>query len=797
MESITWWIVRNPWKVVLATILLVFASSFGAKNIVLNADYRAFFSHDNPHLQAFEELQNEYNKVDNILIALVPEDGEVFNERMLTLVEDLTEASWQVPYSRRVDSIANFQHTYSEEDDLIVENLFEYSSELSEEEIANKKQVALTDPVLAGNLIAYDGGATGVNITINLPGKNQAREVPEVVEYVRNMVAEYEAQYPDVSFHLTGVTMTNNAFPEASQQDMQSLYPIMLGLILVLLFLSLKGLWGTLATFSIVIFSSGLGLGLFGWPGPEVTPTTLSAPVMIMTLAIADCIHILMSYYHGIAKGESKQAAMVESIRINFQPVLLTSVTTAIGFLSLNFSDAPPFHDLGNIVCIGVIGAFVLAIFYLPALMMLLPAKKVSKSFNENSKMTALSNFVYGNRHKLFYSMSVLIIALIAVIPLNELDDNTIEYFDWSVQFRADSEMISEELTGVQSINYSLKADGAMGVADPEYLRTIDRFAEFLREQPEVRHVNTFSDTMKRLNKNMNADNPDYYRMPDNRELAAQFILLYELSLPYGLDLTNQVNSDKSATRMVVQIDKISANEMISLDKRAVAWLEENAPEYMVTEGASTAIMFAHITERNITSMISGVVGALILISFIIMASIKSLKLGLISLIPNLVPAGMGFGLWALFDGQVGLGLSVVLGVTLGIVVDDTVHFMTKYVRAKRELGYNSKQAVDYAFHTVGVALTATTIVLCAGFMVLTLSPFAINAQMGLMSALTIALALVVDFFFLPPLLLRVDRDPKDDSGSGAGSVTGKTHSSASSSMSPFSEPEQKLKQAQ
>ncbi|EAT13230.1 MMPL family transporter [Bermanella marisrubri] len=797
MESITWWIVRNPWKVVLATILLVFASSFGAKNIVLNADYRAFFSHDNPHLQAFEELQNEYNKVDNILIALVPEDGEVFNERMLTLVEELTEASWQVPYSRRVDSIANFQHTYSEEDDLIVENLFEYSSELNEEEIDNKKQVALNDPVLAGNLIAYDGGATGVNITINLPGKNQAREVPEVVEYVRNMVAEYEAQYPDVSFHLTGVTMTNNAFPEASQQDMKSLYPIMLGLILVLLFLSLKGLWGTLATFSIVIFSSGLGLGLFGWPGPEVTPTTLSAPVMIMTLAIADCIHILMSYYHGIAKGESKHAAMVESIRINFQPVLLTSVTTAIGFLSLNFSDAPPFHDLGNIVCIGVIGAFVLAIFYLPALMMLLPAKKVSQSFNENSKMTALSNFVYGNRHKLFYGMSVLIIALIAVIPLNELDDNTIEYFDWSVQFRADSEMISEELTGVQSINYSLKADGAMGVADPEYLRTIDRFAEFLREQPEVRHVNTFSDTMKRLNKNMNADNPDYYRMPDSRELAAQFILLYELSLPYGLDLTNQVNSDKSATRMVVQIDKISANEMISLDKRAVAWLKDNAPEYMVTEGASTAIMFAHITERNITSMISGVVGALILISFIIMASIKSLKLGLISLIPNLVPAGMGFGLWALFDGQVGLGLSVVLGVTLGIVVDDTVHFMTKYVRAKRELGYNSKQAVDYAFHTVGVALTATTIVLCAGFLVLTLSPFAINAQMGLMSALTIALALVVDFFFLPPLLLRVDRDSKDDSGSGAGSVTGKTDSSESSSMSPFSEPEQKLNQAQ
>ena len=769
IERITWWLVRHPWAVVIATLLLVVATGYGAKNIKLNADYRAFFSNDNPHLQAFENLQDQYNKVDNILIAMVPKDGEVFNTRILTLVEELTEESWQVPYSRRVDSISNFQHTYAEEDDMIVESLFEYSADLSEEEIQAKKAVALKDPVLAGNLIAYDGKATGVNITINLPGINQAAEVPEVVGFVREMVAKYEEAYPEVGFYLTGVTMTNNAFPEASAQDIKELYPIMILLILVLLFFSLKGMWGTLATFSIVVFSSTIAMGLFGWPGPEVTPTTLSAPVMIMTLAIADCIHILMSYYHGIAKGESKPAAMVESIRINFQPVLLTSVTTAIGFLTLNFSDAPPFHDLGNIVCIGVLAAFLLAIFFLPALMMLLPSKKVSESFGENTKMQKLSEFVIKHFRPLLVSFSVIIVVLIALIPLNELDDNTIEYFDWSIKFRSDSEMIADKLTGVQSMNYSLKADGEMGVVDPAYLNTIDAFADFLRSQPEVRHVGTFSDVMKRLNKNMNGDDESYYKVPNDRQLAAQYMLLYELSLPYGLDLTNQVNGNKSATRMSVQIDKITAQEIIALDNRAVAWLEENAPQYMVTEGASTAVMFAHITERNIKSMIGGVVGALFLISFIIMIAIKSVKLGFISLIPNLVPAGMAFGLWAVFDGMVGLGLSVVMGVTLGIVVDDTVHFMTKYVRAKRELNLKTEAAIEYAFHTVGVALTATTIVLCAGFLVLALSPFAINTHMGIMSALTIGLALIVDFFFLPPLLLQLDKNKNEtDQSKGA-----------------------------
>ncbi len=757
-EKITGFLVTNPWKVLILTLLVVMASGYGAKNISLNADYRAFFSSDNPHLKAFESLQDQYNKVDNILIALVPQDGQVFTPRVLGLIEELTDESWLVPYSRRVDSMTNFQYTFSQEDDLIVAPLFEDAANLSASDIEKRKRIALKDPVLAGNLIAFDGGAAGVNLTINLPGIEQAKEVPEVVGYVREMVAKYEKAYPDIGFYLTGVTMTNNAFPEASQQDIKKLYPVMILVILVLLFFSLKGMWGTLATFSIVVFSSVMAMGLFGWPGVAVTPTTLSAPVMIMTLAIADCIHILMSYYQGIGRGLHKQKAMIESMRINFQPVLLTSVTTAIGFLTLNFSDSPPFHDLGNIVCIGVLAAFALAMFFLPAVMMLLPSKKVSGAFSESKSMQKISDFVVKFHKRLLLGMSVIIIFLLSLVPLNTLDDSTIEYFDWSIDFRSHTEKIAETLTGVQSVNYSLNAGGEMNVADPEYLATIDAFADFLRSQPEVRHVSSFSDVMKRLNKNMNSDNEAFYRVPESRALAAQYMLLYELSLPYGLDITNQVNTDKSATRMVVSLDKKTSIEIINLDKRATKWLEENAPAYMVTEGASTGVMFAHITERNIKSMIGGVVGALFLISFIIMIALKSVRLGLISLVPNLVPTGMGFGIWAMYDGQVGLSLSVVMGVTLGIVVDDTIHFLSKYIRAKREMNLSSEAAVNYAFHTVGVALSSTTLVLCAGFMVLTLSPFSLNSEMGLMSAITIALALLVDFFFLPPLLLLLDK---------------------------------------
>ena len=182
-----------------------------------------------------------------------------------------------------------------------------------------------------------------------------------------------------------------------------------------------------------------------------------------------------------------------------------------------------------------------------------------------------------------------------------------------------------------------------------------------------------------------------------------------------------------------------------------------NTPS-LESSGSSPTIMFSHISKRNISRMLAGTTIALVLISVILMVSLRSLKYGLISLIPNLVPAGMAFGIWAIFNGQVGLSVSVVIAMTLGIVVDDTIHFLSKYLRARREQGLDTADAIRYAFNTVGEALLITTIILTAGFMILAQSSFSLNSDMGLMTAITICIALFVDFFFLPPLLIWLDK---------------------------------------
>ncbi len=752
------WILRWRWLVIVATVVSVVLLASGGRFLSLTNDYRVFFSKDNPQLTAFENLQDTYTKTDNVLIMLLPKQGGVISKPVVTAVAELTDAAWQVPYSIRVDSITNFQHTHAEGDDLVVEDLFEDPQSMPDEELLRRGNIALSEPLLANRLISPAAHATGVNITIELPGVNPTAEVPEVVGFVRNMVADFEQRYPQIAFHVTGVVMMNNAFPEASIGDMQTLVPMALAAIIFGLIFFLRTVSGTVVTVVLIFMSIFMAMGSVGWFGIRLTPPTMSAPTMILTLAVADSIHFLSTMLFRMRHGDSKHDAIVESLRINFHPIFLTSLTTAIGFLSMNFSDAPPFRDLGNITAMGVIYAFFLSVTFLPAMISVLPVRARTRKTRGAHFMDAIAEFVIRYRSLLLFGVGGLILVLTVLAPRNELNDNFVEYFDERIEFRRATDKVAENLTGLYFIDYSMDSRQAGGISEPEFLRKIEDFANWYRQQPEVTHVNVITDIFKRLNRNMHGDDSDWYTLPEARNLAAQYLLLYEMSLPYGLDLNNQINIDKSATRMSVVLETITTQQALALEARARQWMQQHTPE-LVTRGASPTIMFAHIGMRNIKSMLTGTTVALFLISLTLIFALRSLRLGLISLIPNLAPAAMAFGVWWLVRGEVGLALSVVVAMTLGIVVDDTVHFLSKYVRARREQGLNSEDAVRYAFSSVGIALWITTAVLVAGFLVLSYSAFELNSSMGLMTAITIAIALFVDFFFLPPLLMWLDRD--------------------------------------
>ncbi|HSG99726.1 MAG TPA: MMPL family transporter, partial [candidate division Zixibacteria bacterium] len=488
---------------------------------------------------------------------------------------------------------------------------------------------------------------------------------------------------------------------------------------------------------------------------------SLTAPTIIMTLAIADCVHIVVTALRERRNGRSKRDAIVESLRLNFLPVFLTSLTTAIGFLSLNWIKVPPIAHLGNITAVGVTLAFVFSVTTLPALLSVLPLKPPRERARKTSFFERWAAFIIANRTAALWGSAVVVVGLASLIPSNELNDRFTEYFDETIRFRVENDFIAENLTSAYQIEYSLGAKGSGGVQEPQYLESVERFAQWWKENPQVSHVATITDVMKRLNMNMHGDDSAFYRLPDNRELAAQYLLLYEMSLPYGLDLNNQINVDKSASRFVVTLaGNVSAKDLRDISRAGEQWLVHNAPTHMQASASSPPIMFAYISQIALNNMLVGTTLALILVSSVILIALRSFRIGMLSLIPNLVPVGIGFGVWALINGEINMGMAPVVGMTLGIVVDDTIHFLSKYLRGRREIGLQAPEAVSYAFRTVGPAMVITTVTLVLGFVILSLSSFSVNSDMALMTAITIAAALVADFILLPALLLKADSAP-------------------------------------
>jgi len=778
IESYAKTVLRFRWLVIAVTVVIMSVLASGGRFLAFTNDYRVFFGPDNPQLLAFDDLQETYTKSDNLFIMMEPNSGTVFDKSTMAAIVDATERSWQVPYSIRVDSISNFQHTRAEEDDMFVEELIEEPEFFEQADIERIQAIALDQPQLVNKLVSTSGAVTGINITVELPAplteedmllsaEDRAAKDPNIalgvaMNAAREMVAQLQADYPEIKFYTTGIVAMNQAFPEAITADAKSLLPMAFLVVIVGVILFLRNVFSMVGTVIVILFSILMAMGTAGWTGILLTPPAASAPTVILTLAVADCVHFLVTMLQNMRDKMPKNEAIIESLRVNFTPIFLTSVTTAIGFLSMNFSDSPPFHDLGNIVALGVGFAFFLAVFFLPALMSVLPVKVKAQTKTKSSAMERFADIVIAQQKLLLWGMAIVMIGFSVLAPKNQLNDVFVNYFDRTVPFRVATDEVTDKLSGLYILEFDLDSGEEGGVGKPEFLQDVEKFERYVETLDGVQHVSTITETMRRLNRSMHGDDDAYYKLPEERELAAQYLLFYEMSLPSGLDLNNQINQDKSKTRMSVTMETRSTQQVLEFERQTMEWMQANTPAIAtLTTGATS--MFTHISMRNIISMLSGTSIALILISLILLFALRSVKFGLISLIPNIVPALMGFGVWALLVGEVSLAVSVVVAMTLGIVVDDTIHYLSKYLRARRERGMSPEQAVRYAFNTVGVALVVTTIVLACGFMVLAQSNFLLNSQMGLLTAITIVIALIVDFTFLPAFLMLVDKDKTDE----------------------------------
>lgn len=750
-------VIRFRYPVALLSIASMLILGLQTLELRIEAELDYFYDDEYQGLQDLKDLKSTYSDFKSTILMIKPLNEPISSPRILQLTHEITQKFWKMPHHVRVDSVTNYQHTEADGDDLIIRNLLESPDSLSEESARRIIDIASSKPELNYRMLSVENNALAVIAEARLDtDDNQA--LIDAHEFVSPYLADLRNRYPDVEFALTGIVPRNYLFFTLPAVDMQKLVSVMLVLLAVAIWILTGSIICPILTSVLVGASAFSAMGTAAILGIPVSTISAAAPIIILTVAVADAIHILTSYILLLGRGENYRAALIKSMEINAQPIFLTTVTTMIGFLSLNFSVSPPYRDLGNIAAMGAFYAWVLSMTFLPAALAIVKISPSQWVVTQSSAINALSRKLIGRKRPLFVMLTLTTLVTALWLPKLEFNDDFSLYFDESVPATHAMQSYMDNLAGLYQINLELKGSGPGSIYSREYLDNLKKLRSWLEAQPEIRHVHAIDTTFKNLNKSMNGDNEEYYRVSDNNELNAQYLLLYEMSLPYGLDINNFINFDKSASRVDVTTDLLKTREYIDLSHRIRDWLRGNTPAYMHVEPVSDTLLFSQIGVNNFESMKGGTLAALLGISACIGLLLGSFSMAIISLVLITAPFAVTFGIFAMSGQYLAAWTPFVIPTALGLVVDAVAHLLSKYHYARTKDGARGDEAVYYAFSTVGMALWISTLVLVMGFSVLYFASVTTLKLLGIGTALILFVALVVDVLALPSLIDLTDR---------------------------------------
>ncbi len=748
------------WLILALSVTALLAAAAGGLNLRFSNDTSVFFAPDDPTLKTLNAFEHDFGEGKNVLIAIAPKARPTqglgaFTPEAFAAAARLVEAAKTLPEITRIVSPTNYLVPRFEDGRLTLTPLIADAARLDRAEALAAGQAARAEPLLRGRLVAVTGNVIAVNLNAVV---TDDQGVATLVGKIRVIVAELATDFPTLQFHATGILIGSHAFAEATERDLAELSPIMVALVVLLLIALLRSFTGAVASLAVVGASVIGAMGLAGWMGFSLSPASAAAPTIILTVSIGDSVHIVSAVRRAMARGLDKRAAIIEALSVNLWPVVMTSLTTAAGFLAMNTTPSPPMRDLGNLTAIGVMLALLFSLTLLPALLAILPLKPSRGAEKEAGLFRGLGSLLVRHRRLALAGGLVLVAGFGPGVGMIAFNDQFTKYFDQRYEFRRATDFVEANLTGTDVIEHVVNAGAPFGALDDKYLRFLDDFATWYQTQSGVIHVSSLTDIVKRLNQAGQNGNNTEYRLPTEAGAARTLLMAYAEATPKDAPKSGLIDLTASSSRLGVIVVGLPARELRALAGRAEAWVADNAPPGINARATGLSMMYAHVSGQNITNMLTSTGVALGLVSLLLVALFRSLRFGLITLLPNLVPALIALGLWGYLVGQLGLASSAVVAMTLGVVVDNSIHYLSRYQRARRTLAMAPSEAAIYAVESVGPALATTTAVLCAGFGVLATSGFEVNASLGALAALIIGLAFVVDLLILPALAIMIDR---------------------------------------
>ena len=711
-------IIRYRPLCIIISLLILAGLAQGLSKINFNPDINVFFPENDTLTTSHLSIEDTYSSMDNAVIGIGVKEGTVFTNEVLSLIEDLTERAWKTPHSLRVDSLSNYSYVSADGDDLYIEPFLEGSSTYDLKTLKEKELIIEEEELAYGAIISKDKKTSLINIVFDPPRKDIEAEYQESLNYVLGFLEEARKNHPEVDLIISGIVYMEYQSPMLLKAQMPKLMPTAILVILLTLFLLLRSLVAVAGSFLVILMSVVSAMGSIGFMSGDIAQPFIMVPILIATLAVADCVHLFTLYFQNLDSSRKSKEAMLESLKLNLQPLFLTSLTTAIGFLSLNLAPVEPLRGIGNGVAVGVFLAFIFTVLLLAPIVSYFNVKQ-SKNINFQKNIARkLGRFSIKNYKRLLVIVPVISCFLMAFIPLNKTNDNPLEFYsERYTTSAADSKWISQRIGGTFPVSYELNSQGI--VSDPEFLREVDKFSEWLASNKEVLHVSSLSKIMKNLNKTLHGKQEEWNIIPTEPDLSAQYLFFYEMSLPYGLDLTNSISQNKESIKLVASLKELGSLEYREFAKRVENYASQNMPEDMVSIGTGTRPIFAFMSNMLITQLIYALGIGIVLITATIILFFRSLRYGMLTSVTNLLPIGVAFGIWAIVSGEISMLVGIGMGTTLGIIVDFTVHFLSKYLHARRQKNLSAEEAVEYAFETVGFALIITSFSLILGFLVL------------------------------------------------------------------------------
>lgn len=773
----------NPIKVIVVVLLLLAFPLSHVPQIKMDTSTEGFMHDNDPVLLEYNAFRAQFGRDERVVVAL--KSDNIFTLKFLNTLRTLhEELENNVPYLDDINSLYNVRNTRGEGDKLITDDLLENFPK-SEEEVAVIKEQAMASHFYKDLFISQDGKMTTIIIETDAYSHEGQVEVSDVdafdegfgddateeskdrpfltdkentelVNAVLKIVDKYKEDGLDI--YVAGSPSVNHALKSQMQADMQKFMRITFLIIVIFLFVMFRRASAVFYPVVVIILALLATVGTMAWAGTAFKLPTQIVPSLLMAVSIGATVHILSIFFDKFNTSGDKKEAIKYTLRHSGLAIAMTSVTTAIGVGSFSGSEVAPISDLGTYASFGVLMSLFLTLTLLPALLSITKLKQKTKTKADKLDIVMKKLSVIPIRHYkgiLLVSGVLVVVAFLAATKIH-LSHNPLKWFQPDSYDRISTEVIDENLNGSVTIELIIDTQTENGWNDPERLNKLNRLSsdmeQYVDRYTHIGKVISLATIVKETNRALHENKEEYYTIPDNADLVSQELLLFENS--GSDDLEDVVDSQFSKARISIKLPWTDAVKAVGVLKYVNDEAQKRFPNETVTTTGMIPLLintFAHAVSSSVTSYLIAFIG----ISLMMILILGSVRIGLLSMIPNLTPIIMG--LLIMYVANIPLDMFTLLigSIAIGLAVDDTIHFMHNFRRYYLEYG-DAFKAIEQTFFTTGKAMVITTIVLSLGFYAYMMANMISVQNFGLLTGSVIVLALLADLFLAPALMIVV-----------------------------------------